>query len=172
MISFNKKYFLKENVRGEEVDNASLTITKKDNVLVFDFEIIDDSIFSPYKEDNDDIYNGDTVEVFITFDEDISKYYEYELSPFGVRFYGYIENPTLESPILTKIEPKFKGKAILTDNGYKASIEIDIGSFDINNIRFNCFNIDSDEGREQKLYSLNPTLSNTFHKSKFFVKFN
>ena len=170
MIELNKKYFFKENFTGAEVGVASLIIKKQESELVFEFEVIDDSIYSPYQQDNDDLYDGDTVEVFISFGGNLKRYYEYELSPYGLRFFGVIDNPTLECPKLTKLTPTFKSEAQLTDKGYKASIIIDVESLNLDLVRINCFNIDSAPNRTQKLYALNPTLSGSFHKSSFFVK--
>ena len=59
----------------------------------------------------------------------------------------------------------------LTSYGYKASISVDLPTnFDIDNVLFNCFNIDANEGAGQKLFALSPTMCGSFHKSKYFVR--
>lgn len=171
-IELNKKYFLKNTENGEVATNASIIISKENSSLIFDFEIIDDSLFSPYSKDNEDIYHGDVCEVFISFDGDPRRYLEYEVSPYNIKFLGLIDNPTLDNPILTKINPLFESEVVLNKNGYHAKIVVDLKDNDINNIRFNCFNIDSDKDRPQKLYALNPTFKRNFHLSNYFVEFN
>ena len=115
------------------------------------------------------MYEYDVVEVFISFDKRYDKYFEYELSPFGVRFLGIIDNPTLSSPLLTLIEPNFDFNIDETIDGYNASIIIDvtnIENFSLENILFNCYAIDV-ENNKHNLYALNPTLCGSFHMANF-----
>ena len=170
-IKLNHKYYLKELESFVENKGASLTISKEDKKLIFNFEVEDDSIYSPYTKDNEDIYNGDVVEVFVSFNGDIHNYLEYEISPFGIKFLGLINNPTLDKGVLTKIDPNFIGEASLTSIGYKAKIVVDLKEHDIKDIKFNAFAIDSDSNRPQKLYCLNPTEKRNFHRPNYFVMF-
>lgn len=172
IFQLNKIYYLKENRLGLSSDNR-LVISFVNGFLNFEFEIKNDSIFNPYLNDNDPIYEYDAVEVFISFDKRIDKYYELELSPSGVRFFALIDNPTLDKPFATLIKPNFLYDVKELPGGFYGKISIDtnlIDGFDFDNILFNCFAIDTNKEKEQSLYALNPTLSNTFHLSNFFVK--
>ena len=133
-----------------------------------------DDKYNPLTKDNDDLYDYDVVEVFISFKQRKDEYFEYELSPFGMRFKGLIINKTLKDPMLTRVEPDFEYEVNKTETGYNAIISLDVSkidNFDINKIYFNCFAIDVDgQSDYQNLYALNPTLSNTFHLSSFLSK--
>ena len=172
VLKLNNKYPFKVNQTGEVVNDSTVLIKLEENALIFEYDIFQNNkVYSPFKKDNDPIYNGDVVEVFISFDNRNDDYLEYELSPTGLKFLGHISNPTLESPILTLIEPKFDSIVELTNYGYKASISVDLPpNFDINNVLLNCFNINTEEGTSQKLFAISPTMCGSFHKSKYFVK--
>ena len=173
IYKLNTTYHLHENREGKISENK-VKITLENNHLIFHYEIVDKCIYNPLTKDNDDLYDYDVVEVFISFKERKDEYFEYELSPFGVRFKGLIINKTLKDPTLTRVEPDFEYEVNKTETGYNAIISIDvskINNFDINKIYFNCFTIDVDgQSDYQNLYALNPTLSNTFHLSSFLSK--
>lgn len=170
MLELGKKYFLKENKTGKINEKCSVILTLENDVLSFIFDIEDNTIFSPFKNHNEDIWKGDVVEVFITFDGNIKQYLEYELSPTGLRFLGIINNPTTKSPILEKIDPNFNCDVELTDYGYKARIDVDVKGKNLTDTKLNCFNIDNSENGEQRLFALSPTLGPTFHDSNAFIK--
>lgn len=172
VLQLNKKYNFFENIIGKEKTKSNVAISLKDNILNFNYEIFDENIFSPYKEDNDDLYNHDAVEVFISFDGKRDEYYEYELSPSGKRFFGLIKNPTLSAPKLTKIKPSFNQSVVITKNGYNASLRIKMPEgVDVNNILLNCFYIDSN-GNDCKFYSINPTKNKSFHLGSYLMNIN
>lgn len=164
----NHTYFLKENTLGELSKNK-VKIVYENNKLNFNFDIINNNPYNPYKNDNENLYEYDVVEVFISLENSYDRYFEYELSPFGVRFLGIIDNPTLKEAKLTLIKPNFSYEVNLNDKGYTATISVDVNKDNINNILFNCFAIETKDG-VQHLYALNPTLSNTFHLSSFLSK--
>jgi hypothetical protein len=172
-FKLNTPYLFKKNKTGEENKLSTIIISIEDNYLCFNYDIYQENIYSPFINDNDPLYNADVVEVFISFNGDISQYLEYELSPNNVRFLGIINNPTLESPNLKLIEPNFISSVEKTNYGYNALIKIDLSkieNFDIKKVRFNCFNIYTDMGKRQELYALNPTMCGSFHKAKYFAE--
>lgn len=169
-FELNKKYYFRNNFNGLVETNSTVIITLEDNTLVFSYDIKDDVIFSPYKVDNEDIWNHDVVEVFISFNGKREAYYEYELSPYNVRFYGIIDNPTLCKPNLTKLDCNFKSSVEITDTGYKAKIYIDLPEDStLDDVLLNVFNVDSD-GADVSYYSINPTLNPTFHLGTHLCK--
>lgn len=66
----------------------------------FSFEVKDEDIISPYCSDNEDIWQGDAVELFLSPDGDRTRYFELEVSPFGVRFWGEVINRDGKTPRL------------------------------------------------------------------------
>ena len=158
-FKLNNVYFLKENTKGLVSENK-VSITLVDNLLNFNFEIIDDEIFNPYQKDNDNLYKYDVVEVFISFDNNCERYFEYELSPFGVRFLGIINNPTHKVANLELIKPDFIYKTNIFSNGYKATISIDINkidNFSLDKILFNCFNVNFNKNKRLCQYAKKAT---------------
>lgn len=85
-------HFLKENTQGTENGECRFRYEIAGGCLHFCFEVEDGDIISPYGKDNDDIWQDDAVEVFLSPSGDPARYKEIEVSPFGVRFYGDIRN--------------------------------------------------------------------------------
>ena len=138
----NKTYFLRENTAGGENGECAFRYVLEGGVLRFCFEVKDEDVVSPYTQDNDDIWNADAVEVFISPDGDLKNYKELEVSPFGVRFYGSIFNKDGESPALEKQTPPFSASAELTGTGYRAEIGLPVSAlagFDEKKLKFNAF---------------------------------
>ena len=119
-----KDYFLKENVSGKESCECKFRFQIGKDKLNFIFDVTDPDIISPYSSDNENIYYGDAVEIFITPDGDLSRYKELEVSPFGVRFFGNIINRDGKTPELTKIAPAFSAQAMETLTGYRVVIDL------------------------------------------------
>ena len=141
-------------------------------VLRFCFEVKDEDVVSPYTQDNDDIWNADAVEVFISPDGDLKNYKELEVSPFGVRFYGAVFNKDGESPALEKQTPPFSASAELTGTGYRAEIGLPVSAlagFDEKKMKFNAFRLDKKADGRQLLYALSPTFCRKFHRPKYFL---
>lgn len=171
-LIFGQKYFLKENISGTENSECSFMALLLKNSFRFIFDVEDREIVSPYFSDNEDIYNADAVEVFISPDGDLTKYKELEVSPFGVRFYAQIRNEDGVSPVAVKENPAFNANSFETENGYRVIIDLpfsDVGLKDLNLLRLNAFRLDKRANGEQLLYALNPTLCDKFHRPKYFV---
>lgn len=82
-LSENKTYYLRENKMGREHYGCRFRYVFGKDSICFYFDVNDEDIISPYQEDNDDIWHGDTVEVFISPDGDLKRYKEIEVSPLG-----------------------------------------------------------------------------------------
>lgn len=84
----NKTYFLRENVTGAENRECRFECSFGTETAHFTFDVEDAEIVSPFCEDNEDIWQGDAVEIFLSPDGNPMRYLEMEVSPFGVRFLG------------------------------------------------------------------------------------
>ena len=168
----NKTFYLRENKTGQEHYGCRFRYVFGKDCIRFYFDIKDEEIISPYKEDNEDIWTGDAAEVFISPDGDLTRYKEIEVSPFGVRFYGEVTNEDGKTPRLRKMEPPFKAETKLTEYGYTASIYLALkvmNGFDRKKMKMNAFCLDKKKSGIQELYALNPTFCGSFHRPKYFV---
>ena len=165
-------HFLKENTQGTENGECRFRYEIAGGCLHFCFEVEDGDIISPYGKDNDDIWQDDAVEVFLSPSGDPARYKEIEVSPFGVRFYGAIRNEDGKTPVLTKQAPPFAARAERTEKGYCVSIELPLSAldgFDEQKMKLNAFRLDKKADGRQLLYALNPTLCASFHRPAFFM---
>ena len=118
------------------------------------------------------VMQGDAVEVFLSPDGNLKRYMELEVSPNGVRFYGEITNEDGKTPQLKKTKPQFDAEAMRTEYGYRVSIRLPftaLEGFDRSKMKLNAFCLDKMFGGQQKLYALNPTRCDSFHRPKFFI---
>lgn len=167
-----KAYYLRENRTGEASLACRFRYEIAEGKIHFYFDVKDDEIISPYAEDNEDIWRGDAVEIFLSPDGDTKRYKELEVSPKGVRFYGDIANGDRKTPRLEKREPVFRAEAERTEEGYRVRIELPtaaLAGFDRKKMKLNAFCVDRRKSGEQLLYALNPTLSGSFHRPKYFL---
>lgn len=173
MVFFEKTdYFLRENISGREDKNCCFSCEFGESSLHFYFDVKDEDLISPFEKDNQDLWEGDAVEVFLSPDGDLKRYKEIEVSPFGVRFYGDITNEDGKSFILKREEPAYKAVVRLTKEGYTASIEVAyhmLKGFDRTKMKLNAFRLDKKSSGEQLLYALNPTWCESFHRPVFFI---
>ena len=169
------KYF-KDNRTGLETPfTTSLHYGQRGSDLFFRFECENSQHFSAYSENNEPIYLGDVVEVFIGAGKNPEKYYELEVAPNGTKFFAGITNSGGELKVKL-IDPKFDSEVEITDSGYKVSITLPekiFGDTDAKNLYFNAFRIETEGGETEKnLLALSPTLSGTFHDPKTFIPFD
>ena len=140
--------------------------------MLFYFDVKDKDIISPYRQDNDDIWQGDAVEVFLSPDGNMERYKELEVSPFGIRFYGEIRNDDGKRPRLEKAEPQFEAETKQTEYGYTVTIRLPLNTlkdFDRSKMKLNIFRLDKRASGRQELYALNPTFCNSFHHPEYFL---
>lgn len=160
------KYLL-DNFSGKIAKpRTSVEIKNKGSSLVFSFAAEESSLFSYSKKNNDDLWKGSVVEVFLDLgDKDF--YYEFEVAPNGATFIAkkYIDH-------LEFIENNFfKSTTSIKEKTYIVEMEIDLSKLRISNcIRYNCFRIENECPKEKSdnLSALSPTLCDTFHiRDKF-----
>lgn len=168
----NRAYFLRSNLTGEEDTGCRFSFAYAKDALVFSFEVKDEDIVSPYREDNEDIWKADAVEVFISPDGDVTRYKELEVSPFGVRFYGDVKNEDGKTPVLEKIPPAFTARAECRRDGYAVTICLPLSAlegFDGRKMKFNAFRLDKKADGRQLLFALSPTFCDRFHRPAYFI---
>lgn len=164
----NKTYYLHENMTGEESLECRFSCLLGEREAEFFFAVKDDELVSPYERDNEDIWKGDAVEVFLSPRGDLTRYYELEVSPFGVRFWGEVCNKDGAGSALrlVKLAPPFTAETARTEGGYTVHIRLPLEAlkgWDKSKMRLNAFRLDKRLSGEQRLYALNPTRRPTFH---------
>lgn len=172
VIEEGKEYTLRENTAGGEDGGCRFSCRFVADALRFCFDVCDDEIVSPFERDNDDLWQGDAVEVFLAPDGDLTRYAELEVSPFGLRFYGEIADVTEQGHSLVKRPPPFTARAERTEEGYRVTIDLPLSAlagFDRRKMKLNAFRLDKRADGAQRLYALNPTLCGSFHRPAFFV---
>ena len=172
MVEAGKWYYLKENVTGADDDGCRVRMDVCGDGLNFCFEVADTATVSRFRHDNEDIWQDDAVEVFVSPDGDRKKYLELEVSPYGVRFFGEVCNEDGKTPKLKKVDPMFSASAAETEGGYRVTIRIPYSSmkgYDAKKCVLNAFRLDKKADGIQLLYALNPTLCESFHRPAYFV---
>ena len=164
---------LSENTSGESNEECRFSCGFGKYAAHFSFEVKDEDVISPYLTDNEDIWQGDAVEVFLSPDGDLTRYFELEVSPFGVRFFGEVVNSDGKTPRLKKRPPMFEASAERTEEGYVVQIELpygELGAVLPEKMAFNAFRLDKKADGRQLLYALSPTFCNSFHRPQYFVR--
>lgn len=164
------KYLL-DNFTGKKANPATtIDIKSKGSSLVFSFIAEESSLFSYSKKNNDDLWKGSVVEVFLDLgDKDF--YYEFEVAPNGAMFVAKKYPDHLE---FIKND-FFKSTTSVEGNTYKVEMEIDLSKLRITNyIKYNCFRIENERSKEKSdnLEALSPTLCETFHVRDKFINLN
>ncbi len=140
--------------------------------LEFVFDCENTQYFSAYSLNNEPIYMGDVVEVFIGVGAKPSTYFEIEVAPNGAVFFAKIKNKD-EKPKVELKDPTFKTSVKKTKSGYKSVISIPekiLDELGKGKLYFNAFRIETEGGETDKnLIALSPTLCGTFHKPEYFV---
>ena len=149
---------------GEPLTNISYE--KTGDILTFTFEAFDSSLNSFSSKNNDAIYNGDVVEVFLDFGDDF--YYEFEIAPNGATFIAKI----LNGNIIFVENTFFESNVRIEGNNYFVKMKIDLSKLgESKNIKFNAFRIETKGIKPNYiLQALCPTLSNSFHVRDKFTK--
>eukprot|EP01132_Coremiostelium_polycephalum_P005389 gene5389-6722_t len=88
------------------VDNSSMAIQQTFVSICYDNEYlniradcVDNNIVSPYQSCNQDLFNADVFEVFVSYGSgQPDSYLEIELSPYGVLFVSKVTNPNNNCP--------------------------------------------------------------------------
>ena len=158
---------LLDNCSGNFIDpitNVSYEING--NILEFNFQAFDSALNSFSNKDNDAIYNGDVVEVFLDLGDEF--YYEFEVAPNGTTFIAKI----LNGNIIFVENTFFESNVRIEGNNYFVKMKIDLSKLgESKNIKFNAFRIETKGIKPNYiLQALCPTLSNSFHVRNKFIK--
>lgn len=160
---------LKKNIDGSSEDKITdVEISRVNQKLRFIFNAKDSCFFCPFSENNQELWHGDVVEVFIRYGEQINTYYEFEIAPNGCIFFAQIHyscgnftfKPIDDFPCYTVSK---MGKS------YKVELIIDLEKLFNNKILknddlfLNLFRIDGKNTTSPLRSALNPTLINNFH---------
>ena len=84
------KYCFFANDGGAADRKTTLEITCEEGGLRLKYCAEDSCFYSPFSEDNEPLYDGCAVEIFLAEDGDANAYTEYEFSPYGLRWKGRI----------------------------------------------------------------------------------
>lgn len=172
------KYILKENIIGDESKfYTTVDVEMTATHMVFEFFCKNSQAYSAGDSFNSDLYCGDVCEAFINTSEDINKYYEIEVSPNNNVFLSYVTyNEKDETFVGEFISENFivsETKVVGKDYHVRFSVPLDKISYnEKQGIRYNAFRIETEGGiRDKNILALNPTLRDTFHYPKAFIKF-
>ena len=168
----DRTYYLRENVTGAEAEKCRFRCRFGEREAEFFFDVRDEDVISPFQEDNEDIWQGDAVEVFLSPDGNPEHYFELEVSPLGVRFWGEIAFSE-SMRVLKKLPPPFRAEVTRTEAGYAVHIRLPLSALKVFHraaMKMNAFCLDRRTDGGQDLYALNPTRCDTFHKPQYFLK--
>ena len=158
---------LLDNRTGKEIEPKTIVSYEIDNsYLKFCFEAYDSSLNSFSSIDNDELYNGDVVEVFLDFGD--AFYYEFEVAPNGATFVAKIIDG---KPVFIKND-FFKSNVKVEGHNYFVEMIIDLSKLkQKESIKFNAYRIETKGIKTNYiLQALSPTLSNTFHVRDKFIE--
>ncbi len=170
---------LKENKTGSAIPefNTIVEITMTETHLTFDFFCKNSQLFSAGNKYNDDIFDGDVCEAFISVDGTINNYYEIEIAPNNTVFLNRIKNPgggAFETYPVDESENFVESKVEIMGSDYRVTFSLPLDKMGYNKdkgILFNAFRIETEGGHtDLHLMALNPTLCDTFHMSEYFIK--
>ena len=163
---------LKDNYGLAVKNETDFSVSLENNTLKLLFVVHDDSIVSKGTAYNDKLYEGDTVEIFLTLGEK-NRYLELEVNPDGIKYAGIVTNNGSIS-IEYLGECPFEAITKSFSNGWQTEMFIPLNNlyplgFDKKNAYFNLFRQDF-QSEKLNLYALSPTLKPTFHDVESFLK--
>lgn len=156
------KYTLRAN-SGEKADRlTTLEIKEEEGGLRLYYSAYDSSFYSPFKEDNEPIYDGCVVEIFFSPDGNENEYFEYEFSPGGLVWAGKIRH--VNGRRLTEmLDPCVPHEVRREGNNYFVEAFIPV-EYAAGKSKFNAFRIERNGADSPYLlYAVFPTLCDTFH---------
>lgn len=139
---------------------------KSDNLVTFNFVCYDSCLYSYSNKNNDDLWKGCVAEIFL--DTGLDFYYEFEVAPNGAVFAAKIRNRQIEY-----IDPSIiESRSAINGNNYQVQITVDLNKLEKGDeLKFNAFRVENKKGETiQQLQALNPTLCETFHVRKKFIR--
>lgn len=161
---------LRENIKGGKPEVKTLvSYHKLGNTLFYKIKAFDSSLKGYSDKDNDTLYRGDTVEVFLDLgDKDF--YYEFEVAPNGAVFVAKKYSDHLE--FINR--GFFHAKSKIDGTNYEVKMEIDLSDLgNFGTIKHNVYRIETKRIKSDYiLAALEPTLCNSFHVRSKFIKFS
>ena len=159
------RWRLKDNLTGKAPDRKTeLEILKTGDSVSFNFSCSKSDLLSFSNKNNDPIYKGSVVEVFIDVGEE--SYYEIEVAPNGTTFFARI----LNRKVKLLDNDLFESNVLINGDKYFVTIKVDLRKINNpENIKFNAFRIETNSSGHQSLYAMFPTFSDTFHVPERFV---
>lgn len=122
---------------------------------------------------NSNLYEANVVELFFADNKNRNKYLEIEVSPDNSHFNAFViknKEGDRELEFIDKSFDFYSEIEDLNENTQKITIEIDLSKYiQSDDYCFNAYRIENETDR-QYLIALNPTLSETFHKTDSFIK--
>ena len=159
---------LRDNITGLKSSvKTEFSIKQKGKHLICLFKAYDSSLTSYGNKDNDELYRGDVVEVFVNIGEP-NAYLEIEVAPNGKKFVANIINKKINF-----IDSSFvKTDVELQKNNYFVTIDIDLSRFNVlRPIRYNAYRIETKGIKENYLLlAASPTMCDTFHVQDSFIE--
>ena len=163
---------LKDNYGLAVKNETEFSVSFENDTLKLLFISYDRAIISKGKSYNDKLYEGDTVEIFLTLGRK-NRYLELEVNPDGVKYAGIVTNDGgINVEYLN--ECPFSAKTDRIEKGWQTEMIIPLKNlyplgFKKENAYFNLYRQDF-QGENLYLYALNPTLKDTFHYVESFIK--
>ena len=157
--------YLKNNLTGEKgTPLTEFVVSRKNDILECLFIATDSSLESYSDIDNDDLWKGNVVELFLDLGDEF--YYEFEVAPNNKTFVATIINRKI-----TFIKNDFFSSEVeIENNTYKVKMRIDLSKLDYKKaIKYNAFRVEKKSDGREILLSLNPTLCETFHIREKFI---
>ncbi len=162
---------------------TSVNLCWSDDALLVQFTAIDDEPYNPLTECNQDLYEHDVVEMFLSTEEGTVAphyYLEFEVSPESVLFASHVANPNLQCAGIkdTPIPCNYSGLAYdasITSWGYYAFLQIPWSLVGVEPargivLRSNMFRIDTPSGsaKEYSAWSADYAVPPCFHMPSYF----
>ena len=171
------KGYLKECKSGKDALLKTFFSCSEDEKNLY-FNFSSQEIFScpMHKEYNKPLYEGDTVEVFLTLDRP-KRYLEIEINQYNAAYCVIIDNKDGEGDIIISKIAKcvFESVNTFEKDVWECDIKIakkklyELG-WSEENALINACRQDFDKDKNLNIYSLFPTYSKTFHKVRAFQK--
>lgn len=159
---------LKDNITGQNSPlKTEFYIEEKGKHLICLFKAYDSSLNSHGNKNNDELYRGDVVEVFLDIGEP-NAYLEIEVAPNGKKFVANIIDKEIHF-----IDSNFvKTNVEIQNHDYFVTIDINLSKLKVlKPIKYNAYRIETKGIKENYLLlAVSPTLCGTFHVRDSFIK--
>ena len=170
----NEEYAFKDLYGNEPENQTKVVFECDDENLSLKFRASFTGVLpEKYKKKTGKVYRADCVEVFIAFWEDLSSYYEFDVSPFNKMFASKIRNLNDEGIECIPCEKNLvETTSRVFDGYYEVNYRIPFKRFGITRtscIYLNAYRVEMLNGKRISR-SLNPTYNKSHHVRSSFVK--